>query len=200
VSKARAVLIGGGGAGAGGSPYWGGGGGAGGDVVLIEFEVTPAEVWNYSQDPIVNPSASSGNPGTALPLSGLYTYEGSASILTRVSDSKQIIALGGGSGLYNASGGGSGGPAPSGSGIESGITYYSIVVLRGKVGEAASGSRGGRGGAAFGSFSRPPSNYLGGTYLSDADGDGSGGGGSSVAASPSGGANGAGQIVIVFFP
>ncbi len=194
----RIVLWGGGGAGAGGSAFYGGGGGAGGDVLLAEVDVTPLEAWTFSQEFFVNLSASFGNPAAATPLSGLYSYEGKASILTRDSDSKKIICLGGGSGLYSSSGSGSGGPRPSGSVIQSGINA-SYAVLRGKAGEAAVGSRGGRGGAAFGWFSTPPAHYLAGSFTGDGDANGSGGGGSSVAGTVTGGSNAVGKLIVAFY-
>ncbi len=198
VTKMRLVLTAGGGAGAGSSAYFGGGGGAGGDVLLALVDVTPGEQWEYDQYFAVNTASSFGNPGAALPLTGLYSYEGKASRLARTSDSKNIVAVGGGNGLYSSSGGGSGGPAPSGSAIQSGITYDEVTVYRGKAGEAASGTRGGRGGAAFGGWSTSPAHFLAGSFSGDGQ-RGSGGGGSSVAGVYTGGSNTVGQIVVCFF-
>ena len=200
VTQMRVVMRGGGGAGAGSSPYYGAGGGAGGDVLLAVIDVTPGEQWEYTQYFLVNPSASSGNPAGATPLSGLYSYEGKSSKLTRTADSKVVIAAGGGSGLYSPSGSGSAGPAATSGAslIQSGINYSDLVVYRGSYGETGQGSRGGRGGESFGKYATSPAHYLAGSFSGDGP-SGSGGGGSSAFSTYTGGTNGVGDLVICFF-
>jgi hypothetical protein len=195
----RVVLVGGGGAGAGASSFYGGGGGGSGDTLMGVIPVVPLDPWTYSQIFFVNGASAFGNPPAANPLSGAYAYEGKSSKLSRDSDSKYAISLGGGNGLYSSSGGGSGGVAPGTSGFDPAFTTTEEILLKGKAGESAVGSRGGRSGEPFGSYSTPPAHYLGGSFNGNGL-SGAGGGGSSVASAFTGGSNGTGYLVVCFYP
>lgn len=191
-TKMRICLIAGGGAGAGANAYHAGGGGGAGDILLADVTVVPGETWTLTEYFQHNVSSGFGRPPVAEPHLTYYDYEGYSAKLTRNSDSKTILCGGGANGLFDNSGNGSGGLAPSstGSGVDPAITTADLSILKGTAGENAGGARGGRGGYAFGSFTSPPANYLGGTFDGDsAANPGSGSGGSSIGGDFKGGTN-----------
>lgn len=189
ITKMRICAIGGGGAGSGATLYHAAGGGSGGDVLLALVDVTPGDEFTLSSFFQHNPSSASGTPGTLS--SSHYEYEGQSGKLTRTADSKRIVVGGGTNGMYANDGSGEGGVTNSGqSFIDSGITATELGVFRGTIGENATGTRGGRGGAAFGFIANAPANYLGGSFSGhNAQDIGSGGGGSSISSTAQGGSN-----------
>lgn len=149
VTKAWIVLHAPAGSGAGGNGSFGGGGGGGGAIFVGLIDVVAGKHFKYVAASPASGGAGETN-GNDSPI-GQLQYDGSGAYLTVFESS--IAAKG----LWNVAGGGTGGAGGTAFVVTAtGLTETDTEA--GRAGKDASGTDGGRGGAAFGEFRSPANN------------------------------------------
>lgn len=135
VVRIKMVVYGQGGGGAGGGNIYGGGGGGSAPACSIEFAVVATDTIDLATTP--NQDTTGNAPASTNGTNG-------AVVDVKLNGVSVLTIIGGSGGVYSSSGNGAGGAKSTGASGSALVTAWPTLD-----GNAASGSAGGRGGAAF---------------------------------------------------